>query len=56
MEDESLRYKIHLKKPDYTVLKKIKGDKKLKTLDIGEYNITEDFNYERKLCFYMYLG
>lgn len=46
-EEEGRRYCIHLKKPDVVTLKKIKADKKLNDLQLGKYNITENYNYER---------
>lgn len=43
--EEGKRYLIHLNKPDITVLKRIKSDKKINNLPLGKYNITEDYEY-----------
>ena len=43
--EEGKRFCIHLKKPDITVLKKIRADKRLNELPLGKYNITKDYEY-----------
>lgn len=44
--EEGRRYLIHLNKPDIKVLKHIKADKKIDSLRLGKYHITEDYEYE----------
>ena len=45
--EEGRRYLIHLNEPNITVLKKVRSDKKLESLPLGKYRITEDYEYVR---------
>lgn len=43
--EEGKRFLIHLNKPDVTVLKRIKADKKLNNLPLGKYDITDEYQF-----------